>query len=193
MNYLGIDPDTSHMGIALLCGDRLHFFCARAKGKSATDRMVPMASALDGELLSVNHLVNSEDHSDLHVAIEWPLPRPGDPNPKNIAELMACAGMAVQGSEFLKATKTYLPLPSDWKGQVPKHEKHNRIVREVGYQTVHIALNLAGIPCPGDLGSFKKEFTGLASHLLDALGLALWARERARLQALVRRSKLPSS
>lgn len=125
------------------------------------------------------------------LALEWQRPLKTDKRPQNISDLSAFAGIALAvlqvEVELLSADRldVYTPLPEEWKGQVPKHVKHNRIVAEAGGAArVAYTLERAGIPVPKDLGRFTREFTGMAGNALDAIGLALWAQERHRLQLL---------
>jgi Holliday junction resolvasome RuvABC endonuclease subunit len=160
---LGIDPDTTNTGIGLvyatMAGARyLDHGLAVAKGESAMSRRIGMAASIRGELDRL-----TSKHSPVHVfSVEWQGIRPGDPRPDDVCQLNAVAGMSLAALVSLApaqswAMTTFLPLPVQWKGSVPKNVHQPRVLAKLG---------------------LTKGFSGLGSresHVVDALGLAAWA------------------
>jgi hypothetical protein len=179
MIYLGIDPDTTHMGIASLRNGSLKVALARVPDGPVLQRLVAMTrtSYIYEEILSVLPSWPLSKGEQIVAAVEMQHARPKDRRPDDIVKLATAAGIALCAvSGYVGVSGTILtPIPSEWKGQVPKGEKQNRIVQEIGIAHFARALKWADIPIPPDLGNFTTEFTGLASHVIDAAGLCVWA------------------
>ena len=193
MLYLGLDPGTSdNMALAaILPNDDIVVALARAgEGKDARSRAATASAEVSRAFAS---LLLPRSLPGI-LALEWQRSLPGDKNPDNIIDLSAFAGIALATiqARFSMPLEVFVPLPNEWKGEVPKHVKHNRIVALAGKARVESALAYARIPSPKDLGTFAKTFTGKASDVIDAIGLAQWARERAGLRNLLRSAILPS-
>lgn len=195
MIYLGLDPGTSdNMALAVLFpGDIRVALADCGDARDARARAVNAQAAVYQSFVQCSACLGAGQLGVL--ALEWQRPLPTDKRPVNICDLSAFAGIALATiqSLFGSGLTVYTPLPEEWKGQVPKHIKHNRIVSAAGLALVVHALDRADIPVPKDLGAFKKEFTGKAGNALDAIGLTLWARERQQLQARVRSARLGPS
>lgn len=192
MIYLGLDPGTKDNMVlaALLPDDDLRVAIIDCgKDGDARSRTIVAAPATRSAIQSLALPVDAG-----LLVVEWQRPLPGDKRPKNISDLSAFAGLAmgvIQGS-FSNLT-VFTPTPEEWKGQVPKHVKHNRIVALAGIDRVRFALERAGIPVPASLGRFAKEFSGKASNAIDAIGLALWGKQQdSSLSRYIRQCKLPS-
>lgn len=165
MLVCGIDPDTNATGIAVLntALDPLPFatkwglYSVRAQGKTFEDRRDRMARAL-GELPIQWHLL------DL-VAVEWPWIVPGlkygdrRVRPNDIVNLGAVAGM-ILAAGAARAQKVICPRPHEWRGTVPKDVVQARALRDSG-------LTLEAPEFAGILPSMR-------SHVVDAIGLAVW-------------------
>jgi hypothetical protein len=193
MIYLGLDPGTSgNMAMAALLPDNCDRplrvqLAACSEEKEAKDRAADaynhVAAAFNRMLLPLGWFTT--------LALEWQRPLPGDRRPKNICDLSAFAGIALATIQSrCRVEAVYTPLPEEWKGSVSKWVKHNRIVAAVGLKAVQEALAYAYIPIPSNLGSFTREFTGKAGNALDAIGLALWVRERSQLLERARKATL---
>lgn len=158
---IGVDPDTKSTGICLLHDDgRIEFRLAKAKGRFATDRQPQMARAL------YLHLgMNFPGATTL--AIEWQHIRPRENRPNDIMAVQAVAGMAL-ALAAPSCDEIHLPIPSKWRGTIPKEVVQKRILREAGI----------------DLDS--PEFSGIPgtakSHVIDALGLCLWVKRGRKLR-----------
>lgn len=199
MIYLGCDPGTSgNMALAAIFpptfgGPSLRVRLAElaSDAKDARARAPAMGAAVRCALLGL-HLPIAMPGT---MALEWQRPLPDDKNPQNICDLSAFAGIALATiqARFGMPLEVFLPTPNEWKGEVPKHIKHNRIVAVAGLPAVRYALQEAQIPVPSNLGSFTKKFSGMASDAIDAIGLALWARDKAALRVAVRSAILPKA
>lgn len=204
MIFLGLDPGTSdNMALAALLPEGttpngLRVAVAEPGDGEILDRAVKMRAALREKFWRMA----LPDGHKVTMALEWQRPLKTDKRPQNICDLSAFAGIALATiqaeAEILRidhaAVSVYTPLPEEWKGQVLKHIKHNRIVREAGGpEVVSLALQRSNIPVPKNLGAFTKEFTGLAGNVIDAIGLALWARERTLLRERIERATMPRS
>lgn len=73
-------------------------------------------------------------------------------------------------------TRVFLPLPSQWKGSVPKEIHQARVLRKVGIEP----KKGAGYCYPADPKVLKRWGfpKGSWKHLSDAIGLALWGLEQ---------------
>ncbi len=177
---LGIDPDTTATGWALLtvsadAGPRGFSFevgVVRAKGRLAVDRAPAMAAGLREQLATVGPL-------DV-VAIEWQHARPGDPRPDNIVAVGAAAGMALAAA-VQNGARYLLPIPSDWKGTIDKAVHQWKILRAIGAPVQPMAVTV-NLELPAEVRrildlvpEFQGILTSQRTHALDALGLALWA------------------
>jgi len=190
MIYLGLDPGTKdNMVLAALLPDDLRVATIDCgKDGDARSRTIVAAPAARG---AIKALTLPEDAALL--VVEWQRPLPGDKRPKNISDLSAFAGLAMGAIQGCFSNLTvFTPTPDEWKGQVPKHIKHNRIVALAGLDRVRFALERAGIPVPASLGRFAREFSGKASNAIDAIGLALWGKQQdSSLSRYIRQCKLP--
>ena len=75
-----------------------------------------------------------------------------------------------------------VPLPADWKGSEAKRINHPRLYEKLGwdYETT------ASYAYPVDTRGFKKTDW---KHLADALGIGLWAIDRAKAQVQQQEAK----
>lgn len=161
--FCGVDPDTKSTGFARVGPDGVIVGVAVAKeGRLARDRMDAMANAINFHAFLYQ--------SDV-VAVEWQRIRPSDRRPDDILSVGAVAGMALAAAASWGPVATYLPYPSEWKGTVSKREHQARILRA------------AGLTLESDV--FKSVPKAMRTHCVDALGLALWAQEKYRLNQVI--------
>lgn len=159
MIILGIDPDTKATGCALLDDQRIaDVRCIRVPGARAEDRIATMAWIL-------RNWVAEQAPDVLVVEAPWipPSLRFGrrQVRPNDIVNLAMVAGAALAGGRA--DVKVLTPRPHEWRGTAPKDVVQRRILQEVG-------LTLASPEFEGIIPSMR-------THAVDALGLALWARE----------------
>lgn len=174
MIAVGIDPDTKSTGIAAVQSYNggfqiLHVELVRAVGRLAADRRVEMAE----ELIKVMRLNPfGINYIPTAVAVEWMKLRPREKRPNDIVNLNGIAGMCVMAATQLKPDYIFTPIPQEWKGTVPKKIHQARIL-----DRLHLTPELAykkgygnGV-VPGSAGIPKS----MRTHVIDALGLAVWA------------------
>jgi len=158
IKYIGIDPDTTTTGIGYIMDDGTpEVVLLRAKGRYMDDRYLEMSRKLV-ELF--------EDLADqrlftpgTQIAIEGQHIRYNERNPKSILGLQTVVGMAIAAVSSV-TDLVYVPIPSKWKGSVPKEVHHRRILRELGVDL--------------DDAMFHGIAGGQKQHVVDALGMALW-------------------
>jgi hypothetical protein len=166
MISVGIDPDTSATGVAIVMTEGtkiedVEAWVVRAKGRKAEDRVMGMAwglAELLPRLLKVAHV----------VVVEWQAIRPTDRRPNDILNLAAVAGMAmgIAHCAHLREPIILNPLPVRWKGSIPKDVHQRRILSESG-------LSL-------DSPAFCGIIPSLRTHAVDAVGLALWGLRKVK-------------
>lgn len=166
---IGIDPDTKTTGIAIIHPNgQIELRLARSKGRFADDRFPGMAAALLCELpLARFELSQPGMKLEPVAAVEFQHIRPrGEKNPNSMMGVQAVAGMAVTALIARKVCPGDIltPLPVDWKGSIPKEVHQRRILREAGLH--EDSPEFHGIP------------KSMRQHVIDALGLAMWARKQ---------------
>jgi hypothetical protein len=153
--YIGIDPDTKCTGLALIGPKGLmKVKLARAKGQYAVDRMPEMAAAIDEAMRQLDPLGTT-------VAIEIMHIRPHERNPNSIILVQAVAGIAISAAVRYGADKILTPIPSKWKGTVPKPIHQKRLLAKEGIDIEDPVFK--GIP------------KSMRNHVVDGIGLARWA------------------
>lgn len=161
--YVGIDPDTTHTGVAVLHGNGdVQLLAIAAKGRTMADRAVEMARNLSGMLCGFQ--------SFDFLAVEWQALHPGrEKNPNAIMGVMAVAGMALSATAS-RSHGVYTPLPSEWRGTMPKAVIQARILKEADGRAT------------AELERLKPAHR---EHCIDALGLCYWLRRGRRLWSQV--------
>ncbi len=168
--YLGVDPDTTTTGIALILPDgRMKVELVRTSGRLVADRLWPMARAL---VLAMRRLVLEAEpnpdtpYADIVLAVEYQHIRPIERNPNSMMGVQAVAGMALAAgaaAEQRGIVCCLTPIPSDWKGTVPKEAHQRRFLKSIK-KTI-------------DDPMFAEIPPSLRQHVVDALALAHWAKE----------------
>jgi hypothetical protein len=156
MKVIGVDPDTKATGIVYWNGEarETKYYVARAKGRFVRDRAAEMAR---------NICLATEEFGcvDL-VVIEWMKYRPRkERNPQNIIDLQAVTGMVTAAFADLTIDMMF-PYPDEWKGEQDKKNHHPLILRKAGIDDFARSVSKAD-----------------RSHVIDALGLAMWGRDLA--------------
>ena len=162
--YIGVDPDTTTTGIAIVGPRGVTLHIARARGRVAKDRFAGMAVAVTDIIRERLAILNFSPDRAV-AAIEWQHIRHRERNPNSMMGVQAVAGMALSSlAEFVLSDSILLPIPSQWKGSVPKEIHQKRVLRAAGL--TDDSPEFFGIP------------KGQRQHAIDALGLAMWARGR---------------
>lgn len=157
---IGIDPDTKATGIAMIGPSGVEMVAlARAKGRYAVDRLPEMAQSIDEALAPMMAYLG-----DKNVAIELMHIRPHERNPNSIINVQAVAGMAIASARLRLASSIVTPIPSKWKGTVPKEIHQKRI--------------LAGEGLTIDDPIFEGIPKSMRTHVVDGIGLARWVSQK---------------
>lgn len=153
--FVGIDPGTRETGWAFIDDDGRLLQC----GVILAGGLEQMLSIVDACLRKYALFAATA------VAIERPqlygVHDRSDPN--KIGQLLLVAGRA---SAAFPGTRLRLPYPAMWKGQVPKHVHHTRVLRRLD--------PISEFRLSSDL---KSVAPGKRHNVLDALGLALWVKD----------------
>ena len=97
-------------------------------------------------------------------------------NPKSIMFLATVAGIAMTTfNDFL--TMTYFPTPQEWKGSVPKQIHQARVLSKMGIGYNKHGTVEDGYCWPVGLCQFDVK-PAHWKHVVDAIGLAQWGREK---------------
>lgn len=203
MFYLGIDPDTSRTAMAFIeCATgRLEAVYLVKQPKEVKERSVGMACRVADALIRP-YLLNPDvpDGKLTHEFIRLPDPSnfptlacavegqeiyrgmSKTRSPEDILKLGPISGAAISCLHLLwPATEIYMPQPKQWKGQVPKRAHQARILQACGmeYATAGGANGYC-FPTKG-----HENVVGAADinqgdwkHVVDAIGLAMYARQR---------------
>jgi hypothetical protein len=154
LSIVAIDPGLNCTGIAWLGDDgRICVASIRPKGKAkslgqrVSDIMSVIVNGPKTEGLSLNPTVLIIEKPQVYAGRL----QKGDPN--DLIDLAVLVGYLLGN---LLPSCTLLPLPREWKGQVPKEIHHRRILKKHPY--------------------LKKA----SKDALDAAGLLLWGAERMK-------------
>jgi hypothetical protein len=199
MNFLGIDPDMHHLGMAIV-DEHFHIvrvFTIKNRGPGPKDAVpsgyeavILMAKKLS-EIVKQSPITNPlhPAYAPVAAAVEGQQvygkgpTNKTDPNDlKNLATVTGFSLMACLGA----VPEVYVPLPAEWKGQVKKRASQKLILEKAGVLAYfheagsdtnqsagYMALN---DDAPGDLipGS-EAILSGQWRHVNDAVGLAQYA------------------
>jgi len=170
MLAIGMDPDTKSTGIAAVQSFNGGFqivqvALVRAKGRKAADRRIEMALGLIS--FAFNCL-----YKPTAIAVEWQHIRPGsEKRPNDILNLTGISGMCVAAAAQLNSEHLFTPIPSEWKKQVPKHIHQARVCSRL-----HITTELRSTEGEKNFIPGAEDIpASMRSHVIDALGLAVWA------------------
>lgn len=95
--------------------------------------------------------------------------------PKDIIRLAQVAG-AILGSFGVSPSHVRLVSPSTWKGQVPKEIHQARVCKKLGWDFEPMSDYVR--PAQKHWEGFTIHKPSDWKHLMDAVGLALWGREK---------------
>lgn len=173
MLALGIDPDLHHTGLALVSEDdtvevAMAVVPTRYKRGDAVLIMIDMLRVKIAEILEGSPV-------DLVVVEGQQKYKNKRTRPEDLINLATIAGAGLAYGMVGADTLALRPLPSKWKGTVPKGIHQGRILQSVGYASVLLGRDKGAMPeTPtmifggGDIPA--KHWT----HVVDAIGLAKW-------------------
>lgn len=176
--FIGIDPDLHHTGIAIVdpFGRVLEVECAKV---STSLRGAKAVAAMSDELLCSMKYHAETYARTVRAAVEGQtISFRQTKDPSSILHLAHVTGCAVSALRAHTLASVYIPAPREWKGQVPKQIHHQRICeRLVWAYTLH-GTKKSGYASPNDPPVGKHLKPSQWKHVLDAVGLALWAAEK---------------
>ncbi len=173
---LGIDPDVHTCAVARITISKTDLNISvwivrnnKAKGREAA---LGMAHTLfDTYLIAPLVDVLTVEGQDIRYA-----GKTNRANPQDLCNLALVTGAAYA---CIPARVKYSPLPSEWKGSVPKHVKQCRILDGLGIKYCMAGGNhLYPIPLNFEQYCVGKVNAGDWKDLTDALGLAVWGLEK---------------
>ena len=101
-------------------------------------------------------------------------------NPQSIVELATAAGACVGAARaYFPDCPVMIVEPAAWKGTVPKLIHHKRICHHLGWSFESLKTYIKPLdPTCDEVGEVKPADY---KHILDAIGMAQWARDRIKL------------
>jgi hypothetical protein len=176
MITIGCDPDTHTLALALLKGRRLVWWHVTSVPKklSGDDAVVAVARDLAGSSLR-GWAHDAPDAVVIEQMRVYPDTEIGASGINGLMRVASTGGVALSWllSHFPSA-RYAMPTAPEWKGQVSKAAHHRQILAQVDDES---RRTLEGIPAR------------LRGHLLDAVGMALWAQGPGLARARARAKK----
>ena len=180
--FAGLDPGLDHIPFVEIDADEqvVNYFIARTpkdKGQSAANTAASMTAAAINGLPTLHHTLFAVEGQMAYRA--RPGMRHADPN--SLIRIATVSGAAIAAGTS-KGAVTLLPLPKDWN-TVPKHVNQARICTRMGWPYAKAGSGTGQYCHPVDLSVLGEKISKSSwKHLLDALGLALWAKDQAKNQ-----------
>ncbi len=183
--FIGCDPDTHACSFALVDDQDnvIELACCKVPDKlTGLDAVVAMGHALSNFWLQYGHL-HSMAYAVEAQEVAYTARQKGA-NPRSLILVANVAGMALQaGMRSCLEVRPYMPYPSQWKGSVPKQIHQGRILDRLGCDFERVGKDPSTGYCRPTSGTERwagaEELNkGDWKHVVDAIGLALWAREK---------------
>ncbi len=176
--YIGIDPDLTNTAVAYLVGDKItKVDIIKAKGKKKESQVLEMMRALCAH---IRHTGFTPLIENWVLAVEAQvIAAYHTKNPMSILHLgqVAAAALTVYHRTYVEDSPNGLslfPRPTEWKGSVPKEIHQARICKKLKWKYT----KRSGYCVPEGIGVPELARSSDWKHGLDAVGLALWAREQ---------------
>lgn len=193
MIFIGCDPDVHSIGFAAVNEHYKPVFlgCCKSMGATDTDAIEMLVGEQRTWLKDYSGLKALENV--MAIAVEAQDHYLGStPNPKSISLLAAAAGATLQLLHGCwPAASLRFVKPVIWKKQIPKVIHHARIYKRVGWEYKKSANKKRSDQyCWPIIPPFQRDILGLETvknkgdwkHVGDALGIALWLRDRYKLK-----------
>ena len=182
---MGADPDMKRPSIAAIdakTGKLLAVDCIKVKGKrTAHNGVVDCVAAMRGCFHNMHNVLDFEDIAAIVVeGQETAYTAVSGANPRSIMFLAAVAGAML--AEATPECKTILfPTPQKWKGSVPKQIHQARVLGKMDLEYTKVGKNPKTGYCHpplnmADVFWATEQNKGDWKHIVDAIGLAQWAR-----------------
>lgn len=177
--FMGIDPDMHQMPVVVvdetgkLCHVQIVEVDKKLTGREALVEMV--------NKLQLTDLSESFESAVCATTIEaqeiYQFGASKTKNPKSIMFLATVAGAAMQRFGF---DTLYFPTPQEWKGNVPKQIHQARVLGRIGISYTKVGTQESGycMPCILDVSQFNVGKASNWKHVVDAIGLAQYGREK---------------
>lgn len=191
MIFVGVDPDLHHSALAAVdeTGQKVWALLITevdSKFKEQT-AAVELARKLAGQISCLKNMP-SDVTAFAVEAQEISYTAKSGKNPRSILHLAPATGMwLLAGHQAWPGAAVFNPLPQAWKGSVPKQIHQARILTAIGWQYERVGKDHSTgycRPTPGGRGDEQmiedvtaRHGKAVWKHLVDAIGLALWARD----------------
>lgn len=172
MIFIGFDPDLHYpsYGVVQVFSDRtfkiLDMGCLDIPAKlKGYDAVSAICAQLPDECLEIAEGIAMLSPQEVHIYCEAMIVRPKQREAVNgLLKLQVTSGAFAAGMSSVldtDLTKSYFVAPHEWKGDVPKDIHQKRILRWYGIERRQLGL--------------PEKY---AKHVVDALGIALWAAQK---------------
>lgn len=181
MKILGIDPDTHTVGFAY--GDKNKIYgvhCSNLPRRAVRDQaIIQLCDHAHNIVDEVIHGLAIDDDIDA-IAIEGQqIYLRSGVNPQNIIYLAQAAGViAAAVRERFKEVPLIMPLPQKWKGTAPKKTKQKKVLDHYGWEYVDNRNTIFPVSGTEELIQLAEIQSGHWTHIIDAIGIVLWASKR---------------
>lgn len=189
--FFGVDPDLHNPVIAAVnaAGICTGVLVIERKGKTEREAVVELIAELRETwgtsvwAAGIGYVTDTD-----YVAIEaqelYNVGLEKTKNPRDILFLGHVAGALIAiFAETVRRDHIFFPAPIQWKGNVPKHVHHVRILDKLGWTAeakvqTNMTIYVPHETSPNFPASAKGLHYKLWYHILDAIGLAQHAREK---------------
>lgn len=190
MIFVGVDPDLHHSALAGVSetGKVWALLITEVDSKFKEQAAaVELARKMTGQIPCLKNMP-SEVMAFAVEAQEISYTAKSGKNPRSILHLAPATGMwLLAGHLAWPGAAVFNPLPQAWKGSVPKQIHQARILKAIGWEYERVGKDHSTGYCRPTKGGQSDEQMiddvtarhGKAAwkHLVDAIGLALWARD----------------
>ena len=185
MLFIGADPDLHTSALAAVDSDghvvALEVF--RSKGETGREAVVEMAKiiAAFGNQVAFDDQVIAVESQEIYRGAGQ---KADTKNPDDLLCLATVSGVLLGMLQGFHKTKiAYLPKPKEWKGDVPKaiHQARTCTKLEWGYKQFKdhcVPTDFPDNTLLHVLDIIEKIRQSDWKHVLDAIGLALWAKDK---------------
>lgn len=170
MICLGIDPGMHFTGLAVCSPGKVEAvrIVRVARTVTGVDAVVEMIVKLSD---AINEILSASPSVDYYCVEGQQKYVGAGAAPEDLLRLALVAGAAVSLSMELgkDGIKGSVPLPREWKGNVPKKIHNERVLSRLGLTPD----TFGSLPGAEEIKASERE------HVIDAVGLAQWAIRRA--------------
>jgi len=173
MRTVGVDPDTHTLAVAIMDGPTLEWCWLTSVNKKLVgdDAVVAVADDL---LIRAGQPRGKVDRIVIEQMCVYPDTPLGTRGINGLMRVAATAGIALSWCKLnFHGAKYDMPTAPEWKGQKSKAAHHRQILRQVDEES---RKTLRATPA------------GKRGHLLDAVGMALWAQGGAGARNRIRKN-----